>query len=103
MRMLVLPSGRIVSKGYSIQDIQGRKMIMVDKESKTARILEGFLPPCPSVVNLNLYELIKNIRKDAVERLPDEEIDGRKTMVFRVEMKELPNCAKTNVESLGRS
>jgi hypothetical protein len=30
----------------------------------------------------------------AVERLPDEEIDGRKAMVFRVEIKELPKIYK---------
>ena len=69
-------------------------MITVERESKTVHILEGFSPPGPSVGDLNLYEMIKNIRKDAVKRLPDEEIDGRNAIVFRVDVKELPKSRK---------
>ncbi len=98
MRLVILPNGKIRSdnsKGYSIQDIKARKMITVERESKTVHILEGFSPPGPSVGDLNLYEMIKNIRKDAVKRLPDEEIDGRNAIVFRVDVKELPKSSKT--------
>ncbi|MGO9107675.1 MAG: hypothetical protein ACLP9L_00450 [Thermoguttaceae bacterium] len=100
MRIVVLPNGKMRSensKVYSIQDINARKMIMVEKESKTVRILEGFSPPGPSVGDLNVYEMMKNIRKEAVQRLPDEEIDGRKAIVFRVDIKELSKLSKTPV------
>ncbi len=98
-RMMVLPNGRMRSenpKGYSIQDAKARKMILVDKESKTAHIFEGFSPPSPSAANLNVYEMIKNIRQKAVERLPDEKIDGRKAIVFRVDVKEVPKVDKNS-------
>ena len=47
------------------------------------------LPPVHLPADFNVYELIKNIRKD-VQNLPDEKIDGRKMIVFRAEIKKLP-------------
>jgi outer membrane lipoprotein-sorting protein len=99
-RVRVLPNGKMrsdYSKGYSIQDIEAHKMITVRKEIKTVHVLEGFSPPGPSIADLNLYEMIKNIRNEAVERLPDEEIGERKAIVFRVDIKELPKLGKTPV------
>lgn len=98
IRILILPDGKMRAEsaiGYSIQDIKSHKMIMVQKENKTVQIFEGFSPPAPEIDKINVYELIRNIRKDAIENLPDEEIDGRKAMVFRVEMKELSKIVQS--------
>ena len=53
------------------------------------------MEPLPD--SFNVYEKIKDIRKEAVRRLPDEEIGGRKTAVFRVEVKVLPMQEKSLV------
>jgi outer membrane lipoprotein-sorting protein len=93
MQIIVLPDGKMRaenSKILSIQDLKAHRMLLLFKERKTAQVIEGFSPPSPAAADLNVYEMIRNIRKDAVERLPDEEIDGRKTIVFRVELKGLP-------------
>jgi outer membrane lipoprotein-sorting protein len=99
-RMLILPDGKMRaenSKVYSIQDVRGHKMILVDKTIKTAHLFEGFAPPEYLRDNLNAYDLIKNVRKEAVRRLPDEEIDGRKAAVFRAELTGLPMPEKKMV------
>ena len=93
MRLILLPDGRIRSEdadGYTIQDPKAHKMMRVRKENKTFEIMEGCGQPFSGNEKLNLYEMIRNIRKEAVEHLPDEAIDGRKAMVFRVEMKDYP-------------
>ena len=93
MRILILPDGRMRnenSKIYSIQDLKGGKMITVFKERKMAEVYEGYSPPVHLPADFNVYEMIKNIRKDAVRNLPDEKIDGRKTIVFRAEIKGIP-------------
>jgi outer membrane lipoprotein-sorting protein len=90
-RIIILPEGKMRTEGsygYAVQDNQNHKMIMVNKNSKTAMIVEGFAPPFPEMAKLNPYEMIRNIvRKNNPQRLPDEEIDGRKTNVFMVEYK----------------
>ena len=100
MRILILPDGRMRnenSKIYSIQDIKRGKMILVWKESKKAQVYEGYSPPVHLPADFNVYELIKNIRKEAVKSLPDEKLNGRKTIVFRAEIKGLPLPEKETV------
>jgi outer membrane lipoprotein-sorting protein/protocatechuate 3,4-dioxygenase beta subunit len=100
-RILILPDGRARadgSKGYWIRDDKGHKMIMVDNAHKTAQVQEGFSLPVPG--DVNVYEMIKNIRKEAVRRLPDEEIGGRKVAVFGVEIKRLPAPEKSWVSKV---
>ncbi len=98
MRITILPDGKMRSDnslGYSIQDFKAHKMIIVQKESKTVHILEGVSPPTHEFDKVNLYEIMRNIQQDAIEHLPDEEIGGRKAMVFHVDMKELPKISQT--------
>ena len=100
-RILILPDGRVRADGsmnYWIRDDKGHKMIMVDKARKTAQVQEGFSLPVPG--DINVYEMIKNIRKEAARRLPDEEIGGRKVAVFRVEVKGLPAREKSWVSKV---
>jgi outer membrane lipoprotein-sorting protein len=81
----VLPDGKIRTENPSfdmIMDAKSCKAMFIDKQNKTAKILEDF----DLSGKVDVYEMFRNIIKDAVERLPDEEIDGRSTMVFRVEL-----------------
>ncbi len=54
---------------------QGRYLQLIAKEKK-AIVKRAF--PMPQ----NLYEKLRNIRQDAVKKLPDKEIDGRKALGF---------------------
>jgi outer membrane lipoprotein-sorting protein len=95
--VIVLSDGRIRAdspRGYSIQDSKAHKMIMVDKTAKTVQIMEGFSPFGQAPADLNVYEKLKNIRKEAASRLPDEVLGGKKVLVFRVEVKDLPSLSK---------
>ncbi len=56
---------------------QGRYLQLIAKEKK-AIVKRAF--PMPQ----NLYEKLRNIRQDAVKKLPDQEIDGRKALGFVV-------------------
>jgi outer membrane lipoprotein-sorting protein len=97
-RIIILPEGKMRTEspaGYSIQDLQNHKMMMVNNKSKTAMIVEGFAPPFPEMAKLNPYEMIRNIvRKNTPQRLADEEIGGRKTAVFMVEYRMPPTKEK---------
>jgi outer membrane lipoprotein-sorting protein len=97
---LVLPDGKMRSEyphGFAIQDFKAHKMMMVQKESKTVNIFEGVASPAPEFEKINLYEMIRNIRHDAVEHLPDENLHDRKAMVFRVDLKELSKLCKKSI------
>ncbi len=65
---------------------QGRFLQLIAKEKK-AIVKRAF--PMPE----NLYEKLRNIRQDAVKKLPDQEIDGRKALGFVVHQ----NGRDTNV------
>jgi hypothetical protein len=84
--VLILSDGKIRSdtfRGYAIADVKARKAIFVDKQSKKVHVTEGFVQPDSPTGEKNIYEMIRNIQNNSVERLPDEEIEGRKAMVFK--------------------
>jgi outer membrane lipoprotein-sorting protein len=94
---IVLPDGKMRSEGinsYHIIDIQANKQMHVDKKRRTAQILPVLLSANGSMPK-NGYAVIKNICKEAVERLPDDDIDGRKAIVYRVEVKGPEENGKT--------
>ncbi|MBN2578000.1 MAG: hypothetical protein JXB10_03335 [Pirellulales bacterium] len=99
-RMIILPNGMMrtdfVDK-YLVYNLKTRKLMMVNKKSKTAQIIEGFVPPYPA--KFNLYEMFRNIvQKDNAQRLPEEVIDGRKAAVFMVEYKMPPTDEKVSIK-----
>ena len=84
------------SQEYRVEDIKTHKFMEVDKKNRTANIIEGYLPRDSEKEDIyTFYEMLRNIRKEAVEHLPDEEIDGRMAMVFRVKIKEAFEVDKT--------
>ncbi len=63
----------------AITDYQQRRALLLNPPRKEARLIEGLALSLPHV-----YDMLRNAPKDAVRRLPDEKLDGKRVSCYVV-------------------
>ncbi len=77
---------------YTVIDFKHGKELMVSSKQKKAILWDGLAGRFPV-----FYDKFRNISQDAVKRLDEREIDGKKTIGFLVQL-DVPNMGDRKVE-----
>jgi outer membrane lipoprotein-sorting protein len=86
-RTIIMADGRVrmedADGSYSVIDPKTERSLAVNLKNKTALLIRGYYNRMPT----NIYQIIRDIRKDEVRKLPAEKIDGKATEVFIAKFK----------------
>ncbi len=83
-RVLLLEDGRMRAEGpggnVAVTDPKQKKVLLLDAKQKKATLVQGLAPKFTQ----NFYQTIRTAHEQAVKKLPDTEIDGKKVQGFLV-------------------
>ena len=86
-RIRILADGRVrideASGNYTVVDPKAEVHLTVDVKRKTAILFRGMKNRSP----MELYRIIREIKKDEVRKLPAQKIDGKEAEVFVARLK----------------
>jgi outer membrane lipoprotein-sorting protein len=78
--------------GVTITDYEKHQSLLLDPAKKEAKLIQGLALQLP-----NIYDKIRNAPKEAVKRLPEKEVDGKKAVGFVVPIGEEEHKAEATV------